>query len=104
MKLSYQRARSVVSKLRGLPDNHIDVGWAASPNSVLDATLDVLEKFQNDGCPLPNDVYPMPDGNVTVEWQFSDRRVVRVEVEGPGRADVMVSYKHREPRFFSLKW
>ncbi|HYH68668.1 MAG TPA: hypothetical protein VD866_28505 [Urbifossiella sp.] len=57
------------------------------------------------GYKAPQDVYPMPDGCITVEWQRPDDVIERIEIQGADKGLRMFSYPDRPATFEPFnKW
>ena len=54
-------------------------------------------------CP-PQDVYPLSEGTIILEWQRADKVIVRIEIEDVGRGERMVSYPDSPAEFFPITW
>lgn len=68
------------------------------------ATARLLRFLRSTGYMPPQDIYPMPDGTITIEWQMPDDVIQRIEVEGSGHGQMMISYPDRPATFKSIKW
>lgn len=52
----------------------------------------------------PDRVYPLPDGNIMLEWQ-GQSEVWRFEIEEPGSGELMITYSDgRRPEFAMYTW
>lgn len=73
------------------------------PELIRSATR-LLRWLRATGHPAPHDIYPMPDGNITLEWQLPGDIIRRIEVEGNGRGRMMTTYPDAPAEFKPVKW
>lgn len=54
----------------------------------------------------PHDVYPLSGGAIVLEWQYGGQRrpIVRIFIDRPGIASVMLSTDDREPVTVKITW
>jgi hypothetical protein len=77
---------------------------AVRPELICSA-MRLIHLLQANGEAPPQDAYPLPDGNIILEWQFDDGVIRRIEVEEIGRGQLMVTYPADKPATFSeLTW
>ncbi len=53
------------------------------------------------GLPVPDGLYPLPDGEIVFEYRLPDGVIARYIVEGEGRAQLMISYPDGRPAQFT---
>ena len=68
------------------------------------SALYLAESERSKGRPAPHAVYPLPDGNIMLEWQHPDGIIERIEVEGFGRGELMVTYPNKKAEFTQHTW
>jgi hypothetical protein len=66
--------------------------------------LDLVTKLMADKRTPPQDVYLLPDGNIILEWQHEDKRIERIEIEGPGYGQLMISFPNAPAQFSDYIW
>jgi|GEM_PF-5269817 len=64
----------------------------------------LLRRVRTLGYSVPQDIYPMPDGTITLEWQNPGDVIIRIEVEGAGRGTQMTTYPDAPTEFKPCKW
>lgn len=66
----------------------------------------------------PDDIYPLCEGNIIMEWRLPEEVIVRVEVEGEGVGQIMITYPseankkegtnpsvvNKKAEFVGIKW
>ena len=99
--LAARRQVAVIARLA--PDWDGGDSPAAAPG-IAASTLVLLRELWEKSYPPPTDLYPTPGGTLTVEWQFPGDVIVRIEVDGRERGELMVSYPGGECRFERVRW
>jgi hypothetical protein len=79
-------------------------GAAPIGSHIIRSSSALLRKLRMMDHPAPNDVYPTYDGNIIVEWQSAEDIITRIEVDGLGTGEVMVSYPNAKCDFTRCKW
>jgi hypothetical protein len=101
----WDKAQDRIFALLRLRDDWDGAGASSVSVELVVAALRCLEWLRlADEPSAPHDVYLMPDGNIMLEWQYSDGLIRRVEVEGEGRGQMMVSGPNLATTFRDLSW
>ena len=87
----------------------LDSGWEGASASPIHApqirsALMLMQHLKKNGEYAPHDIYLLPDGNIMLEWQSPDDIIRRIEVEGDGCGQEMISYPDAEATFKNLEW
>jgi hypothetical protein len=88
---------------------HLPPGWdgndaPAVPSRVVRATISWAEHLKSRNEEAPNDVYPLSDGNVILEWHKPGDEIRRIEVKDDGTAEEMISYPSSATKFRTMTW
>ena len=71
---------------------------------LIGSVLHLVKQLMEELRPAPQDVYPLPDGNIMLEWQHQDGIIERIEIEGVGRGELMITYPNAPAEFFEMFW
>lgn len=97
----------VIEHVRGFGRLEADwngYGAAAVPPEMIGWAVDCATHFLRDRFPVPDAIYPFPDGNVVFEW-YEDKKLVRqIEVEGPGHGQAMSRQPDGGMAFEDVTW
>lgn len=86
--------------IKQLPANYDGQGSCNVPEEKINSVIELIEKYPV----LPNDIYPTPDGNLVVEWQYKNGRIDRLEVEEAGKGEWMLTTPGEPAKFFEYFW
>ena len=81
-------------------------GEGASPvrPDLIQSALQLTNKLIADEMAAPHDIYPLPDGNILLEWQQPDGIIQRIEIEEVGQGELMITYPDAPAQFSKLTW
>jgi hypothetical protein len=88
----------------GLEEDWDGAGAEKVRDELIRSALHLIRKLQADRLSPPHDAYPLPDGNIILEWQHHDGVIERIEVEGVGLGQLMVTYPDAPAEFTELRW
>jgi len=98
---------AVTDHIRGLGRLEADwngYGAAAVPADMIQWAVECGTKYLRENHPVPHAIYAFPDGHVVFEW-YEDAKLVRqIEVEGPGRGQLMSRRPGGEFAFEGITW
>jgi hypothetical protein len=78
-------------------------GEKAIKRSVIDASINYCNNCLGTSNRFPDSVYPLPDGNIVMEW-YEDRKLSsRLEIEGPFKATKTIR-KDGQNSYQSVSW
>lgn len=68
------------------------------------SALRLTEQLMGDGDDAPQDVYPLPDGSIILEWQHRGGVIERIEIEEVGHGELMTTYPDAPAEFAEVTW
>ena len=93
----------ILDLLRLEPDWNGDGAPAICP-SMIRSALHLADTLELEQCSAPHIIYSLPDGNISLEWQHPDGIIERIEIEGIGHGELMVTYPDRPTEFSKKIW
>lgn len=102
--VGWERAERLVRELRHFDEGRIGVGSCPTPARLICSTVMLMRQLSEAGCSPPNRVYALPDGNVMLEWLLDPCGMIRLEVEGEGHGQVMMTQAGMPAKFADLEW
>jgi hypothetical protein len=100
----WERAEEHIRGLLQIKDNWDGEGPSAARQELVCSALHLAKKLAKDGDVAPQDAYLLPDGNIMLEWQFPDGRIVRIEIEEAGRGQRMTTFAKAPAQFDEIIW
>jgi hypothetical protein len=100
----WEKAQDHILALMCLEENWDGEGASKVRPELIRSALRLANSLRGSGEPAPHDVYPLPDGNIVLEWQYPDGVIDRIEIEDVGRGRQMTSFPNAQPVFRSWLW
>jgi hypothetical protein len=79
-------------------------GAPAVRPELIRSTMRLIHALRANGQAPPQDMYPLSDGNIILEWQFNNGVIWRIEVEGMEEGQMMITYPDKVATFSNLTW
>lgn len=93
----WDKAKMSLNAMRGLVT---DDGWQPVSSELVDSALLLMNHLKD----CPQDVYPLPDGSINLEWQHADDSIERISVDEVGVGEHSISYPMKPMVFTSRFW
>jgi len=100
----WEKARLQVQMISRLPADWDGDGAARIPISLASSALRLLGELRAQGYPAPNDVYPLAEGTIVLEWQLANDVIYRIEVDRVGQGECMISFPTEPSQFSRITW
>jgi len=95
-----------IEKIQLLGENWDDQGAKKLDTSIIEAGRSYLLQLQVMRLRAPDDLYPLSDGTLILEWQLPNAIIIRDELLNSGQGERMISYPDakRPVEFYPFHW
>ncbi len=98
----YSKALQSLNSLLKYDEDYLE-GFAKPSHKAIKFAKRALKFLEANEVPCPNDVYCLPDGDVTLEWQEPNGIINRVFFEDDIQACLMTTYPDKDAEFEYFK-
>ena len=102
--VGWETAERLVHELRHYDEGRSGLGSKPTPARLICSTIKLMERSAEAGHSPPDRVYSLPDGNVMLEWNLPGGGMKRVEIEGEGHGQIMITRPGTRAEFIDFEW
>ena len=102
--VGWERADRLVREMRNFDEGRSGVGSCPTPARIICSTVLLMRQLSDAGWSPPDRAYALPDGNVMLEWILESRGMLRLEIEGEGHGQVMLTQAGMPAKFADREW
>ena len=71
---------------------------------MVEAAIQAINHFSGVYGVTPNDVFPTPNGKISMDWFLIDGIILRIEVHDEQSGEKMISFPNHDPIFEQVTW
>jgi hypothetical protein len=100
----WEQVQDHILALLRLEDNWDGEGAPQIRPELVRSALHLVHKLMAIQYGAPQDVYPLPDATIILEWQYQHGIIERIEVERVGQGELMVTFPNAPAHFSEITW
>ena len=100
----WEKVQEHVLKLLNLRSDWDGEGAPPIRHDLIRSALRLTEQLMGERDDAPQDVYPLPDGSIILEWQHRGGVIERIEIEEVGHGELMTTYPDASAEFAEVTW